>query len=262
MEELKILSIGNSFSVDTMQHMANIALALGVKKIKLGNLYVGGCSIRKHYYHASNDLPAYKYYVNTGNGWEVTPEYKISDAIVSEQWDWISIQHGTGDGSYYTKPESYQDLPKLIQYVKEMAWPGVKLAFNMTWVGESDHTHREIVSYGGNQLLIYQKIAELTRNLILPMAEIQCVSPTGTAIQNARTAGLGLLTRDGYHLSYDLGRYIAGMTFLKALTGVDIRGLTWAPEGIGEFERKVAIESANQAIAVPFAITSLQGNAL
>ena len=38
------MSVGNSFSVDTMEHVAGIALSLGVECIKLGNLYVGGCS--------------------------------------------------------------------------------------------------------------------------------------------------------------------------------------------------------------------------
>ena len=37
---LKILTIGNSFSVDCMQFVYEIAQAAGVEKIKLGNLYI------------------------------------------------------------------------------------------------------------------------------------------------------------------------------------------------------------------------------
>ena len=89
-KEIKILSVGNSFSVDTMEHVAGIALSLGVERIKLGNLYVGGCSINMHYAHAMADAPVYKYYVNEGAGWSSTPETKISDAVRSERWDIIS----------------------------------------------------------------------------------------------------------------------------------------------------------------------------
>ncbi len=255
LEQLKILCIGNSFSVDTMEHVANIALNSGIKNVKLGNLYIGGCSINKHYHNIENDIPAYKYYLNTGTEWTSLPEYRISDAVKSEMWDWISIQHGTGDGSRYTLVESYAKLAGLVEHVKSLAWQGVKINFNMTWVGEPYYNHPEIVAYGGNQLLIYAKIAEIMQNVIVPMKEIDFVSPTGTAIQNARTSKLKTLSRDGYHLSLDIGRYIAGLAFFKALTGLDIDRITWAPEGVDNTAVKIAIESANNAIKVPFAVT-------
>ena len=66
-EEIKILSIGNSFSVDTMEFTAAMALSMGIKKVKLGNLYIGGCSVKRHYTNAKEDLPAYKYYTNDGS---------------------------------------------------------------------------------------------------------------------------------------------------------------------------------------------------
>lgn len=254
-DQLKILSIGNSFSVDTMEHIANIALNLGIKNVKFGNLYIGGCSINKHYFNIENDIPAYKYYLNTGTEWTSSPEYKISDAVKSEKWDWISIQHGTGDGSRYTLVESYANLAGLVEHVKSLAWQSVKINFNMTWVGEPYDTHPEIVAYGGNQLLIYEKIAEIMQNVIVPMKGIDFVSPTGRAIQNARTSKLKTLSRDGYHLSFGIGRYIAGMAFFKALTGLDIDNITWAPEGVYDTAVKIAIESANNAIKIPFAVT-------
>lgn len=255
-EELKILSIGNSFSVDTMEHVASIARALGVKRIKLGNLYVGGCSLKQHYYHIENDLGVYKFYTNDGEGWSCTPDYKISDAVKLEEWDWISIQHGTKDGSRYTSVESYEKLPALISYVKSLAWSGAKIAFNMTWVGEPTHHHHEIVSYGGDQLLIYRKITELTENTVLPTKGLDRVSPTGTAVQNARTSSYPhSLCRDGYHLSLAFGRYIAGLTFFSALTGTVTDTIDWAPEGVDDAMKQIALESVKNALQTPFAIT-------
>ena len=252
---MKILSIGNSFAMDTMEHLANVALDLGVEEVKMAYLYIGGCSINRHWTNAQSDLAEYKYYVNTGEGWEMTSDVSISTAVKEEVWDWISIQHGTGDGSFYTKLESYDKLLPLIQYVKNLAGDSTKIAFNMTWVGEPTREHHEIQYYEGNQLLIFEKISELTKNVIAQMKEIDMVSPTGVAIQNARTSRLETLTRDGYHLTKDVGRYIAALTFIKALTGIDVENIKWTPEGVGVYEKKVALESVRNAFLNQYSIT-------
>ena len=163
---MKILSIGNSFSVDTMEHLADVALDLGAEKVKMANLYFGGCSINQHWDKAKKDLAEYEYYVNEGKGWNSKSCVSIRTAVTEEHWDWISIQHGTGDGGFYTRIESYDNLAPLIEYVKELAGEDTKIAFNMTWVGEPTRIHHEIQYYNGNQLLIFEKIAELTKNVI------------------------------------------------------------------------------------------------
>jgi len=254
-ESLKILCLGNSFALDTMEHIADIADSLGVKTMKLGTLYIGGCSINKHYTNAVNNNASYEYYVNTGDGWTSSYNHAIRATIESEDWDWISIQHGTADGSRYAEEASYTNLPNLIGYIRQYASADTRIAFNMTWVGEPG-SHEELIAYGNDQLAYYKDIAALTRDLIVPMDGIDRVSPTGTAVQNARTAQLGILTRDNYHLSLNLGRYIAGLTFFKALTGADISGITWTPPNTTDYMKQAAIEAANNAIATPFAVTA------
>ena len=66
-ESIKILAIGNSFSVDAMEHLAIILNDAGVKEIVLGNLYIGGCSISTHSSNMKTDAAAYSFYVNKGN---------------------------------------------------------------------------------------------------------------------------------------------------------------------------------------------------
>jgi len=256
MTELKILSIGNSFSMDTMRRLDSIAWGMGVKKMKLWNLFVPGCSIERHYTHATEDIPAYVRYMNTGDGWSDVPNYKISDALAEGGWDWINIQHGSSGGSWYSVPSYYEKLPGLVEYVRQRA-PGAGICFNLTWVGEPDHHHREIVAMNGDQLGAYQKIAALTQELILPMPGIDRVVPTGTAIQNARTAVKELLTRDGYHLSRGYGSYIAGLCFYAALTGEDISAVTWAPEDVTPEQKATAIAAVKAALETPFACTNI-----
>ena len=134
-KSLKVLSIGNSFAIDTVEHIPNIALNMGIKEVKFATLYIGGCSINKHYDNAINNKSNYEYYINTGSGWSSTANKSIYYALQSEEWDYISIQHGTGDGSRYANIKSYANLANLISYVKENAIGNPSIAFNMTWVG-------------------------------------------------------------------------------------------------------------------------------
>ena len=255
--DLKILCIGNSFSVDTIEYVASIAKSLGVKNVKLGNLYIGGCSIKKHYYNATNNVKQYEYFQNSGSGWKSTKGHDILTTLKSEDWDVISIQHGTNDGSRYAEESSYNDLPALVKLIRDNVDEKTKIAFNMTWVGEKN-SHAEMIAFGNDQIKYYNAVANLTKTLVKNTEGIDIVSPTGTAIQNARTASVGLLTRDSYHLTMNLGRYIAGLTFFKAVTGADISKIKFAPSGLSDYMKSVAIESVNNAFSEPFSITESQ----
>ena len=249
---MKILSIGNSFGADTMEYLGHIAREMGVEAYHFANLYVGGCSIRRHYHNAVNDIAEYNYYSNSGEGWSMTPGYSIAATLAQEDWDYVSIQHGTSDGSRYTKPESYDDLAALVAYVKERT--KAKVAFNMAWAMDPESTHKEMVSYGGDQKTMYANMTKITRELVSPLVDV--VSPTGTAIQNARQVVDKKLTRDNFHLSLDLGRYIAGLTYGKALCGWDIRQVTWRPEGVTQEEAEKARWAAISAVNNPYSVTA------
>ena len=255
MKSLKILFVGNSFAVDTMEHAANIARSLGVSKVKFATLYVGGCSIDMHYRHALEDAAVYTCYVNEGNGWDSTPKCKISDIVKSDDWDWIAIQHGTNEGARYTSCECYENLSPLVDYLKELASSHTKIAFNLTWLGESTRQHHEIISYGGNMALMRENLVKVTQAMVLTNPKIDLIVPTGTAIENARTSEIGLLTRDCYHLSMDKGRFIAGLAFISTITGIDAGEVSWAPDNVDEYAVKVAIESVRNAQKDPFVVT-------
>lgn len=256
-KELRVLSVGNSFSVDTMTHLANVALSAGVERVCLGNLFVGGCSIKRHYGHAESDAAVYKYYTNNGDEWESTLDVSIRQAIEGGAWDWISIQHGTGDGSCYTDPESYLHLPALVDYIKKLA-PQARIAFNMTWVWEPNHNHHEMRAYNGDTLAFYRNLTDLTKGLVASTKGIDLISPTGTAVQNMRTATDTVLTRDRFHLSLGLGRYIAALTFFGALTGIDVDLVSWKPEEVSDTDAALARAAARAAVAKPFGVTDLK----
>ena len=254
---MKILFIGNSFSDDTMEHAANMLRSLGVSSMSLGNLYIGGCSIHRHADNAANDRPWYEYRQNTGNGWTTTADVSMKTALISEQWDVVAIQTGTADGSRNTCERCYEFLPILIRYIKAVCHGTPKIVFNMTWVGEAWNGHPEMVAHDGDQAAMYRAVARNVREIVSP--QVDAVSPAGTAIQNARVTGLAPLHRDGYHLSPGLGRYIAGLTFIGAATGLDIANVLWRPDGVSEAQAAIAVKAVQDALKSPFEVTAPTG---
>jgi hypothetical protein len=122
-------------------------------------------------------------------------------------------------------------------------------------MGEHTSQHHEIVSYDGDVARMRQKLIEVTQEVVVPNLLVDLLVPTGTAVENARTSQIGLLTRDCYHLSMDKGRYIAALTFIAAITGLPIDTVSRVPKGVDEYALQVAIESATNAIKAPFEIT-------
>ena len=245
---MNILSIGNSFAQDTMEHLPLVAKDLGVE----GNfafLYIPGCPIAYHYLNAMDDLPVYLYRKHAGADWVEQTKVRISQAIADEKWDWINIQHGSKDNHCYTDPIFYKHLDDLVCYIRQHAGKDTKISFNMAWVADPEKEHHEMVDlYGNDQEKMFAALVALTRELVEKTPGIDRVSPTGAAVQIARRSGIPELTRDGYHVSYGFGRYMAALTFLKALTGVDISKVRWAPEGVTDQMRNDAVRCAMQAV--------------
>ncbi len=250
---LKILCIGNSFSVDSMEYVYQVAEAAGVEEIVLGNLYIGGCSLATHLSNATNDNGAYTYYKNTSGTWSSTGGYKISTAVQSDDWDFISLQQVSG---YSGVSDSYGDLEALINIVEPLN-PSARLVWHMTWAYQSDSSHGDFSKYDKDQMTMYNAIVNAVQANVVTNEKIEIIIPAGTAIQNVRTSYVGdTLTRDGYHLTTDYGRYIGSLTFVHALTGLSIDNMTYAPSGVTENRILVAVEAVNNAVLKPFEVTT------
>lgn len=253
---LKILTIGNSFSDDAMEYVWNIANDAGVEGIYLGNLFIGSCTLDIHASNARTNAAAYDFRVNESGVWRTTPRARLGDVISSFDWDFISLQQASGDSGI---AESYRELPYLIEFIKEQAISEPVIAWNMTWAYQQNSTHGEFWKYDKSQSKMYDMILSCVQANVKSREEIGKIIPCGTAIQNARTSLLGdTLTRDGFHLSYGAGRYIAGLTLFHFLTGISLDGLTYKPSTVTEEEMQIALESAKNAVSVPYAVTPSQ----
>jgi hypothetical protein len=205
--------IGNSFSVDCIQYVYEIATAAGVKNIKLGNLFISGCTLKMHLENAVEDKAAYTYYTNDSGKWVTTKSYKMSDAIKSEDWDFISFQQASGKS---TKPDTYDDLELLMPLVEELCTnPKVEFIWHMTWAYRGDSVS---AAYDNDQMTMYEAVVDAVKEKIVPNTKIKRIVPSGTSIQNARSSYLGdTLNRDEYHLSKVEGRIIAGIAMVMGI---------------------------------------------
>ena len=247
---LKVLAIGNSFSQDSMQHLYQIATDAGVKDVVIGNLYIGGSSLEVHWSNAKH---------NVDGTWRSIPNRTILHGLLDEDWDIITVQQVSG---YSGIPSSFleQDrLQNLINYVNEhKSNPDAKIAWHLTWAYQEDSTHNNFRLYNSNQEEMFAAIIDTVQSEIAGHKDIDIIIPSGTAIQNVRTSYIGdTLTRDGYHLSLNLGRYIAGLAWIPALTGLPIDDITWVPNvrEVPEYYLPLIKEAVNASIENPFSVT-------
>ncbi|MBQ3545460.1 MAG: DUF4886 domain-containing protein [Lachnospiraceae bacterium] len=175
----------------------------------------------------------------------------MDTAIKSDDWDIIGIFPGTGDGNMHSGHEAYELLGDLIEYIKSLASPKVKLLYSLTWLSDKENPKKELALYNGNQELVMSMICDRIREYVIPTNEFWRIIPFGTAVQNARNENI-LITRDGYHLSYGLGRFMAALTFVGSITDVDISQISWMPTVVTENEKNLAVRFAQRAILDPY----------
>jgi hypothetical protein len=224
----KILSIGNSFSVDALFYFSRMTEAAGLE-IDTFNLYIGGCSLRQHANNLETGAQSYACYLN---GEATQRMASIAEALQEEDWDIITIQQVSYESGI---PESYEPYgTNLINYVRETA-PRAKLWFHKTWAYEHGSDHPEFPRYDCDQIKMYQALstaaAEFTAKHTLP------VIPAGDVVQALRqlpefdylNGGLSLC-RDGFHMSETYGRYAVAATWFEMLTGESILENSFMPE--------------------------------
>ena len=254
---IKVLAIGNSFSMDAIEnYLYELAAAENIPMV-IGNLYRGGASLEQHWNHAQNNLAAYEYRKIEIDGSKTnTPETSIETAVLDEDWDYISFQQVSGNsGNYKT---FLTPLPALMEYVKERSTnPNVEYILHQTWAYAKSSNHKHFPNYGSDQETMYSAIVNTLRKAKVNFS-FDVLIPAGTAIQNGRNTVIGdHFTRDGYHLDFGIGRYTAACTWFEALTDINVVGNSFIPDGLSTVEADIAQRAAHAAVLNPDEVTPL-----
>ncbi len=232
---MNILSIGNSFSQDAQRYIHRIAKSDGFE-LKTFNLYIGGCSLWEHFRNISEDKKDYSLEMNgESTGFFVS----IKEALLTRRWDVVTLQQASLESMSYKTYQPYLD--KVAEYVREYA-PNAKFVIHQTWAYEDESSRLADMGYENSDKMFvdvekaYKKAAQAVK--------ADMIVPSGELIQKLHSAGAGKLHRDGYHLSYGLGRYAVGLLWYKLLSKNDISGNVFCDfdEEITESEIKLAKE--------------------
>ena len=210
---LKILSIGNSFSQDATRYVWGIARDAG-KQVKVVNLYIGGCTLERHYRNMLSKLPAYDFEINGMMGTGV--KISLRDALLSDCWDVITIQQQSLEGSRYESFVPY--LGELVAYVRKHA-PKAELWMHSTWgyKPESEKLEKSgFETHDKMELAIRKNYARWARDIGA------CgIIPAGEAVRLANELGAPHIYRDEFHMSRGFGRLLLGLVWASTLLGVD-----------------------------------------
>lgn len=265
-DTLRILAIGNSFSDDGTEYLPALLRAARIRNVIVARLYIGGCSLERHCNEYAYGAENYKYSKAKNGEWAVVSEHcSLKDGIKDEAWNIITMQETSGLSGIY---DNYKEwLPKLIEIVRNEATnPHASIVWHETWAYATNSDHEMFTLYDNSQANMWNGIQSCVANLKKDF-NIDVVIPSGKAIQLARETSLNNkckvpdackvydLTRDGYHLNRQYGRYIAACawfeTLIKPTLGMSVKGNEYLLEDteyrISEREarqcQKIAIEA-------------------
>ncbi len=228
----KILFISNSFGVDTTRYLYGISRAAG-KDVKVATLYIGGCSLYRHYRNMLSEKPAYDYYIN---GFDSGLKVSLKDALLSDEWDIVATQQSSprsGERDAY-----FPYAEELAAYIRKMA-PSAKLWLQMTWSFSEGLPRFKLTSYETRAEMIpairacYTEAAEVMKaDLLVPALD---------AMNKLYDAIGDNAYRDGFHCNKGVARYMLGCLWFMAAFGKSIEGNTFCDFDVPVTDEEIAL---------------------
>lgn len=234
---MNVLAIGNSFSQDATRYLHDIARENGVR-IEVANLYIGGCSLERHY---RNMLSGERAYELQYNGHETGFPVSMQEALLNREWDVVTLQQA----SHYSFDSASYDpyIAALADYVRRCA-PRAKLMIHQTWAYEdgSDRLH-DVAGFGtavGMLGCIKEAYAAAAKT-----ARADGMIPSGELFAALLKNGVPKVHRDTFHASLGLGRYALALLWYRRLTGNSVLNDCFSlfDEPVTNYEQKIVRET-------------------
>ena len=211
---MNILCIGNSFSQNATRYLHDIARADGVD-IQVVNLYIGGCSLERHY---RNMLSGERAYTIEYNGHKTGFPVSLKEALLNRAWDVITIQQAS---HYSFNFETYKPyLSEIMAFVRKCS-PKAKIYVHQTWAYEEGS--ERLVKVAG-----YEKSSDMLADIVkaydsaAEQISADGIIPSGKLFGALLDAGAEGLYHDTFHASRGLGRYALGLLWYSVLCDADV----------------------------------------
>lgn len=210
---MQVLAIGNSFSQDATAYLKKIS-ELGKGDITVVNLFIGGCPLSRHY---RNMLSGERAYSMEFNGQSTGFFVSLDDALLSRDWDVVTIQQASPASPDYDTYQPYLD--RLAEYIRECC-PKAKLMIHETWAYEEGSARLSKLNYATRSDMfkdVHSAYAKAAKAI-----KADGIIPSGPLMQVLIENGITRLHRDGFHASLDIGRYALALLWFKRLTGKSV----------------------------------------
>ena len=209
---LKVLAIGNSFTDDPTAYLDDLVISSGIDRSKLC-LYVGvigGSSLQTWAEkYNSNETVDIARKVGLASVSTVSGTLK---QIFSQDWDIVVLNQLSSLAINYGSLNPY--LKSIRSFIRQDCTnQKVCIAWQSVWSYYKDYTDSP------KGIIGWSNLCSVTKEQINKDG-IDIIIPTGTAIQNARGSSLNTahdITRDGHHLAFGVGRYVAACTWFQVL---------------------------------------------
>ncbi len=221
----RILAIGNSFSEDASFFLHEILENSGVEN-EVINLYIGGCSLERHWRNIEGNLREYQF---QKNGRKTDRFVSVSEILQEQSFDAIITQQASGDSGWKDTYEPFLGL--ITEYLRSHTT--AKLYLNETWAYEKNSRHEHFMRYHRDQQEMFHALKKAYE--AAAKREKLSLIRTGEVIQKIRELpafrdGTHCITRDGFHMDYVYGRYAVALMWAKNIAEIDVLDNSYLPE--------------------------------
>jgi hypothetical protein len=180
-KDLKVLTIGNSFSICLKNYLPLIVKKNPQHSLELTSAYIGGCSLERHYINlkkAEKDINAklYSIYIHkSSNAPKETESFKgnVNYLLQNNQYDIITIQQAS---HFSWKPETFEPFAsEIIKYIRKYQ-KNAQILIQQTWSYRYDDKRLKQWNITQDQMYdklkaSYEKLAKQHNLKIIPMGD-------------------------------------------------------------------------------------------
>ena len=264
-KELKILTIGNSFSQSLYACFPKAVESTGKCTVVLEDLNIGGCSLERHWSNIAKE--------EAEPGYHFFPKYTYREKLQSRAWDVVTIQQ-VSNSSW--QPDTFEPYAEnIVAFVRKYA-PAAKIYIQQTWAYRPDDGR--LAGWKITQREMYEKLTAAYGGLAEKL-NLEII-PVGDAVQTARETQPGgyhpfqrseftypdlpkmdgflcgnilwndehtALKGDAFHLNLR-GQYLQACVWYAKLYGMPAAEITYVPDGITPEDAAFLRETAQKAV--------------
>ncbi len=179
-KDLKILMVGNSFSICVGRNLPQLAAHENKHSIEITSAYIGGCLLSRHADNLKKaekdpDFKPYAINIWTSKNLKKTRKYKgnVNQLLKNNKYDIITVQQGSSESWDYKFYQPHAD--ELIAYIKKYQ-PQAEIVIQQTWAYRADSPRLKKWNFSNTEMSdkvinAYKKFAEATKFRMIPMGE-------------------------------------------------------------------------------------------